>query len=102
MESLTHTAPNITYRFSRRLKVSGVSLAGEERMRHICRQMVVTTCKERWLSFTFLSLQLREVPLVYIPDLVKKVVDLLKENQRLEDHDIYNFNPMQDRMAYLA
>ena len=31
----------------------------------------------------------RGAPLVYIPDLVKKVVDLLEENQRLEDHDIH-------------
>eukprot|EP00731_Ephydatia_muelleri_P029824 Em0021g347a len=68
------------------LKVSGVTLAGEERMRHICRQIVGDNLKGEVALFSFPlpsgGEELRGAPLVYIPELVKKVVDLLEENQR--------------------
>ena len=69
---------------------SVVSLAGEEMMRHICGQIVGDNLKGDMALFSFPlpsgGEELRGAPLVYIPDLVKKV---LEENQRLEDHDIY-------------
>ena len=87
-----HTAPNITYRFSRWLKASRLSLAGEERIRHICRQIVGDKLKGEMtlFSFPFCSggKELRGAPLVYISDLVEQVVELLEETQRLDDHDI--------------
>ena len=51
--------------------------------------------------------ELSGAPLVYIPDLVQKVVDLLEENERLIRRSMHKpckliFNPMQDRTAYLA
>ena len=62
-------------------------------MRHICRQIVGDNLKGEMALFSFPlpfgGEKLRGAPLVYIPDLVKKVVDLLEENQRLEDHDIH-------------
>eukprot|EP00731_Ephydatia_muelleri_P007956 Em0004g294a len=65
------------------LKASGVSLAGEERMRYICRRIVGSNLKG---LFSFPSTsggeELRVAALVYIPDVVLKVVDLLEENQR--------------------
>ena len=55
-------------------------------MRHICRQIVGDNLKGEMALFYFPlpsgGEELRGAPLVYIPDLVKKVVDLLEENQR--------------------
>ncbi|KAL5481525.1 hypothetical protein EMCRGX_G021706 [Ephydatia muelleri] len=68
------------------LKASGVSLAGEQRMRNICRQIVGDNLKGEMALFSFPhpsgGEELRGAPLVYIPDLVQKVVDLLEENER--------------------
>eukprot|EP00731_Ephydatia_muelleri_P001906 Em0001g1906a len=68
------------------LKASGVSLAGEERMRYICRRIVGSNLKGEMALFSFPSTsggeELRVAALVYIPDVVLKVVDLLEENQR--------------------
>eukprot|EP00731_Ephydatia_muelleri_P002310 Em0001g2310a len=68
------------------LKASGVSLAGEERMRYICRRIVGGNLKGEMALFSFPSTsggeELRVAALVYIPDVVLKVVDLLEENQR--------------------
>ena len=62
-------------------------------MRHICRQIVGDNLKEEMALFSFplpsSGEELRGASLVYIPDLVKKVVDLLEENKRLEDYDIH-------------
>ena len=62
-------------------------------MRHICRQIVGDDLKGVMALFSFPlpsgGEELRGAPLVYIPDLVKQVVDLLEENQRLEDHYIH-------------
>ena len=62
-------------------------------MRHICRQIVGDNLKGEMALFSFPlpsgGKELRGAPLVYISDLVEKVVDLLEENQRLEDHDIH-------------
>ena len=62
-------------------------------MRHICRQIVGDNLKGEMALFYFPlpsgGEKFRGAPLVYIPDLVKKVVDLLEVNQRLEDHDIH-------------
>eukprot|EP00731_Ephydatia_muelleri_P002365 Em0001g2365a len=67
------------------LKASGVSLAGEERMRYICRRIVGGNLKGEMALFSFPSTsggeELRVAALVYIPDVVLKVVDLLEENQ---------------------
>eukprot|EP00731_Ephydatia_muelleri_P032533 Em0024g77a len=67
------------------LKASGVSLAGEERMRYICRRIVGSNLKGEMALFSFPSTSGGEelrVAVVYIPDVVLKVVDLLEENQR--------------------
>ena len=62
-------------------------------MRYICRQIVGDNLKGEMALFSFPlpsgSEELRGAPLVYIPDMVKKVFVLLEENQRLEDHDIH-------------
>ena len=62
-------------------------------MRHICRQIVGDNLKGEMVLFSFPlpsgGEELRGAPLVYIPDLVKKVVDLLEENQRFKDHDTH-------------
>ena len=53
-------------------------------MRYICRRIVGNNLKALF-SFpsTSCSEELRVAALVYIPDVVLKVVDLLEENQRL-------------------
>ena len=62
-------------------------------MRHICRQIVGDNLKGEMALFSFPlpsgGEELRGAPLVCSPDLVEKVIDLLEENQRLEDHDIH-------------
>ena len=49
-------------------------------MRHICRQIVGDNLKGEMALFSFplpsSGEELRGAPLVYIPDLVKKIVDL--------------------------
>ena len=56
-------------------------------MRYICRQIVDDNLKGIVALFSFPSTsggeELRGAALVYIPDLVLKVVELLEENQRL-------------------
>ena len=56
-------------------------------MRNICRQIVGDNLKGEMALFSFPhpsgGEELRGAPLVYIPDLVQKVVDLLEENERL-------------------
>eukprot|EP00731_Ephydatia_muelleri_P000867 Em0001g867a len=84
---LALTIPWNRLRILRRwLKASGVSLAGEERMRCICRRIVGSNLKGEMALFSFPSTsggeELRVAALVYIPDVVLKVVDLLEENQR--------------------
>ena len=54
-------------------------------MRHICRYIVDDNLKGEMALFSFPlpsgGEELRGAPLVYIQNLVKKVVDLLEENQ---------------------
>ena len=56
-------------------------------LHHICRQNVGGNLKGEMALFSFPLPSggevLRGAPLVYIPDLVEKVVDLLEENQGL-------------------
>ena len=56
-------------------------------MRYICRRIVGSNLKGEMALFSFPSTfggeELRVAALVYIPDGVLKVVDLLEENQRL-------------------
>ena len=56
-------------------------------MRNICRQIVGDNLKGEMALFSFPhpsgGEELRGAPLVCIPDLVQKVVDLLEENERL-------------------
>lgn len=56
-------------------------------MRHISRQIVGDNLKGEMALFSFPATsggeELRGAPLVFIPDLVQKVVELLEENQRL-------------------
>ena len=60
---------------SRWLKASGVSLAGEERMCHICRLIVSNNLTGEMVLFSFpptsSGAELRGAPLVFIPDLVQ-------------------------------
>ena len=80
-------------------------------MRNICRQILGNNLKGEMALFSFPhpsgGEELRGAPLVYTPDLVQKVVDLLEENERLIRRSRHKpckiiFNPMQDRTAYLA
>ena len=68
--------------FVRWLKASGVSLAGEERMRNICRRIVGNNLKGEMVLFSFPytsgSEELREAALVYIPDLVQRLLNFWK------------------------
>ena len=77
-------------------------------MRNICRQIVGDNLKGEMALFSFPhpsgGEELRGAPLVYIPDLVQKVVDLLEENERLNRRSRHKpckiiFNPMQDSVA---
>ena len=56
-------------------------------MRYICRRIVGSNLKGEMALFSFPSTsggeELRVAALVYIPDVVLKVVDLLEEYQRL-------------------
>ena len=56
-------------------------------MRYICRQIVGNNLKGEMARLSFPSTsggeELRVAALVYIPDVVLKVVDLLEENERL-------------------
>ena len=56
-------------------------------MRNICRRIVGDNLKGEMALFSFPFTsggeELRGAALVYIPDLVLKVVELLEENQRL-------------------
>ena len=56
-------------------------------MHNICRRIVGNKLKGEMALFSFPSTsggeELRGAALVYIPDLVLKVVELLEENQRL-------------------
>eukprot|EP00731_Ephydatia_muelleri_P017660 Em0010g758a len=68
------------------LKASNISLACEERMRHASRRAVGENLKGELAPFSF-SLpsggeEFRGAPLVFIPDLILKVVELLEENDR--------------------
>ncbi|KAL5483857.1 hypothetical protein EMCRGX_G020274 [Ephydatia muelleri] len=68
------------------LKASNISLACEERMRHASRKAVGENLKGELAPFSF-SLpsggeEFRGAPLVFIPDLILKVVELLEENDR--------------------
>eukprot|EP00731_Ephydatia_muelleri_P032941 Em0024g485a len=68
------------------LKASNISLACEERMRHASRKAVGDNLKGELAPFSF-SLpsggeEIRGAPLVFIPDLILKVVELLEENDR--------------------
>ncbi|KAL5506070.1 hypothetical protein EMCRGX_G007641 [Ephydatia muelleri] len=78
------------------LKASNISLACEERMRHASRKAVGENLKGELAPFSFslpsggaFSFSLpsggevfRGAPLVFIPDLILKVVELLEENDR--------------------
>eukprot|EP00731_Ephydatia_muelleri_P011193 Em0006g87a len=68
------------------LKASNISLACEERMRHASRKAVGENLKGELAPFSF-SLpsggeEFRGAPLVFILDLILKVVELLEENDR--------------------
>ncbi|KAL5515053.1 hypothetical protein EMCRGX_G000170 [Ephydatia muelleri] len=68
------------------LKASNISLACEERMRHASRKAVGENLKGELAPFSF-SLpsggeEFRGAPLVFIPDLILKVAELLEENDR--------------------
>eukprot|EP00731_Ephydatia_muelleri_P038060 Em0644g1a len=68
------------------LKSSGICLAGEERMRHISSQIVGDNLKGEIAPFSFPipsgGEEIKGAPLVYIPQLVDKVVQLLEGNER--------------------
>ncbi|KAL5491484.1 hypothetical protein EMCRGX_G016781 [Ephydatia muelleri] len=69
------------------LKASNVSLACEERMRHVGSKRIVGDNIQGELapfSFTLTSggEELRAAPLVFIPNLIQKVTQLLDENHR--------------------
>eukprot|EP00731_Ephydatia_muelleri_P030963 Em0022g477a len=68
------------------LKASNISLACEERMCHASRKAVGENLKGELAPFSF-SLpsggeEFRGAPLVFIPDMILKVVELLEENDR--------------------
>ena len=76
----------LTHWCFRWLKASGISLAGEERMRHISSQIVGENLKGEIAPFSFPlpsgGEEIKGAPLVYIPHLVDKVVQLLDGNER--------------------
>eukprot|EP00731_Ephydatia_muelleri_P030472 Em0021g995a len=67
------------------LKSSGICLAGEERMRHISSQIVGDNLKGEIALFSFTipsgGEEIKGAPLVFIPRLVDKVVQLLDGNE---------------------
>ena len=83
-----HTAnePILTPWCFRWLKSSGISLAGEERMHHISSQIVGDNLKGEIAPFSFTipsgGEKIKGAPLVFIPHLVDKVVQLLDGNER--------------------
>ncbi|KAL5487179.1 hypothetical protein EMCRGX_G019751 [Ephydatia muelleri] len=68
------------------LKSSGICLAGEERMRHISSQIVGDNLKGEIAPFSVTipsgGEEIKGAPLVFIPHLVDKVVQLLDGNER--------------------
>ena len=76
----------LTHWCFRWLKASGISLAGEERMRHISSQIVGENLKGEIAPFSFPlpsgGEEIKGAPLVYIPHLVDKVVQLIDGNER--------------------
>ncbi|KAL5500107.1 hypothetical protein EMCRGX_G011610 [Ephydatia muelleri] len=67
------------------LKSSGISLAGEERMREISKQIVGDNLKGELAPFSFMlpsgGEEIKGAPVIYIPELVAKIVHLLEENE---------------------
>ena len=63
-----------------------ICLAGEERMRHISSQIVGNNLKGEIAPFSFTissgGEEIKGAPLVFIPHLVDKVVQLLDGNER--------------------
>ena len=83
----TYNRQNVTATaFFRWLKSSGISMAGEERMREISKQIVSDNLKGELAPFSFMlpsgGEEIKGAPLIYIPELVAKVVHLLEENER--------------------
>eukprot|EP00731_Ephydatia_muelleri_P014464 Em0008g184a len=70
------------------LKSSGISLAGEDRMTDISKQIVGDNLKGELAPFSFMlpsgGEEIKGAPLIYNPELVAKVVHLLEENERTE------------------
>ena len=78
--------PILAHCYFRWLKSSGIYLAGEERMRHISSQIFGDNLKGEIAPFSFPipsgGEEIKGAPLVYIPQLVDKVVQLLEGNER--------------------
>ena len=71
-------------------------MASEKRQRGLSRQQLGTNLTGEAAPFSFPSKQggedLRPAPLVYVPDLVAKVLQVLEQNER------YTFNTKCDRL----
>ena len=82
----TTEAAIVTHWFFRWLKSSGICLAGERRMRHMFCQIVGDNLKGEIAPFSFplpsRGEEIKGAPLVYIPHLVARVVQLLDGNER--------------------
>ena len=64
------------------LKPSNVSLACEERMHHVSKRIVGDNIQGELAPLTSGREELRAAPLVFIPNLIQKVTQLLDENHR--------------------
>ena len=86
MSHHTSKVPILAHCYFRWLKPSGICLAGEERMRHISSQIVGDNLKGEIAPFSFPipsgGEEIKGASLVYIPQLVDKVVQLLEGNER--------------------
>ena len=85
MSHHTPKVPILTYCYFKWFKSSGICLAGEERMHLISNQIVGDNLKGEIAPFSFTipsgGEEIKEAPLVYIPHLVDKVVQLLNGNK---------------------
>ena len=86
MSHHTPKVPILAHCYFRWLKSSGICLAGEERMCHISSQIVGDNLKGEIAPFSFPipsgGEEIKGAPLVYVPQLVDKVVQLLEGNER--------------------
>ena len=86
MSHHTPKVPILAHYYFRWLKSSGICLAGEERMCHISSQIVCDNLKGEIAPFLFPipsgGEEIKGAPLVYIPQLVDKIVQLMEGNER--------------------